>query len=115
MRKFFFILFIIFPSLNAFAFNTSFLNDAPVSFFTSQDTDMMNQAMIKALNNAKDNSKASWRNPSTGAGGYFIPSHTIISKGRKCRDLAIFTEARNRTGQSKYQFCKINNAWKIVH
>jgi surface antigen len=101
-------------SMNLYASNLSFLNYSAISYFTTQDTEIMYKTMINTLNNARDNSKTTWSNPKTGANGSFIPSHTTMNNGRKCRSLSIFTEANKVEGKSKYNFCKIDNAWRIL-
>lgn len=115
MKKLIFILIFMIQSTAAMAFNTSFLKYSPAFYFTAEDTRIMQQTLTNTLNTARDNAKVTWRNPSTGAHGYFIPSGTTIKNGNKCRHLSIFNEARGVSGKSNYQFCKMKDAWKIVY
>ncbi|OAI48539.1 hypothetical protein AYO45_00970 [Gammaproteobacteria bacterium SCGC AG-212-F23] len=115
MKKLMLILIFILLNKTAIALNTSFLDYSAIYYFTTEDTRMMQQTMMQTLNTASDNTKITWRNPNTGANGYFIPSNTTIQNGVKCRNLTIFNEAHHVPGKSNYQFCKINNDWKIIH
>lgn len=114
MKKWLLTVSTLFLSSTLFAGNTSFYNYSPISFFDKSDAIMMNANMQTALDNYADGKKASWKNPSTGAFGYAIPSHTRKQNGWKCRDLTIFNSARDVTSKATYKFCKINNEWKIA-
>jgi surface antigen len=98
-----------------YAFNTDFLSYSPVFYFTSQDTQIMEAATMNALNNGRDNAKVVWKNPKTGANGYVMPFNSTQKNGLSCRQLKVFNEANHVTGEATYQFCKINNEWKITH
>jgi hypothetical protein len=98
----------------AYASNYSFLNDSPISNFTSQDTAMMSANIQTALDLKSDDKKSSWKNPNTGAWGYAIPSHTTRQNGTICRNLTVFNEAKKIPGMSTYTYCKINGIWKIT-
>jgi len=98
----------------AYAFNLSFLEYSPVYYFTKSDWAIAESTALKALNSARDNQKVIWRNPQTNAHGYVIPTNTTTQNGRKCRQLKIFSEAHQVTGQSVYRFCRIDGDWKIT-
>lgn len=116
MRKLFVaILFNLVIFHSAYAFNLSFLDYSPVYYFTKSDWAISESTAEKALNSARDNVKVTWNNPQTNAHGYFIPSNTTMQNGRKCRQLKTFSIAHGVTGQSSYQFCKINGEWKITN
>ncbi len=114
MRK---LLLVIFMSLIAtgsvYAFNLSFLQNSPVYYFTKADWALAESTAFKALNNARDNTKVSWRNPDTNAHGYVIPFNTIRKNNTVCRQMKIFSVAHEVSGLSVYQFCKINGDWKV--
>ncbi len=97
-----------------YAFNLSFLDNSPVYYFTQSDWAIAESTAQKALSTAPDNTKVSWRNPQTGAQGYYIPSNTTTQNGKTCRKLKIFSEANKMTGVSVYQFCKVNGEWKTI-
>lgn len=114
MKKYFWLFIALFFSPLIFAYNESFLNYSPVFYFTKEDTAIFNATKNKALENAKDGQKISWRNPKTGSNGYFIPSNTTRENGITCRMLKIYNMAHKVTGVSNYKVCKINNVWKMM-
>lgn len=98
----------------ALAGNLNFMDNSSVSFFQGKDMDMMVNAAVTALNTYKDGKKLIWKNNATGTWGYVIPSHTTKKNGMICRNLTIFTNAKNVTDDFTYKLCKINNEWKIL-
>ncbi len=115
MKKFIFIFFASIISITStYAFNASFMKYSPGFYFTDSDWKISQQTMKETLDKTPDNSKVSWKNPATGAGGYFIPSNTSNQNGNRCRTLQIFSEVNQVTGKSSYRFCYINNEWRIV-
>lgn len=97
-------------SCPVYAFYMNFLHDAPINYFTKQDTEMATTTIYGALENAKDGKKVSWRNSQSGAYGYVIPSNTQ----KNCRNLKIFNSAQSITSITNYKFCKLNGEWKII-
>ena len=79
------ILFLI--SSIAFAANDNFLANTAMSYFTKADWAIFNSTQNKALNNASNGAKVSWKNPATGAYGYMIPSAAPRVRGLSCRKL----------------------------
>ncbi len=100
-------------SLAAFAGNYSFLVDSPVSYFTNQDWDIYKSAEQKAIHSA-DGVKVTWKNPASGAWGYFIPSQTRKESGTVCRTMRVVSNAKARSGEAAYKVCKYSNGWKAV-
>ncbi len=98
----------------AVAGNLNFMDNSSVSFFQGKDMDMMVNAAITALNTYKDGKKLTWKNNSTGTWGYVIPNHTTNTNGMICRNLTIFTNAKDVTDKFTYKLCKINNEWKML-
>jgi surface antigen len=97
----------------ASAYEFNFLNDSPVAYYTDQDWALYKAAARDALDNKKDGTKVTWKNPVNGHGGYFIPTHTTKKNGKTCRTLKIFNYGKSRTDASTYQVCKYPNGWKI--
>lgn len=101
-------------SSTLFASNLSFMRDSAISYFSDTDTNMMFANVKSALSHNPDGKKSTWKNPTTGAWGYAIPSHTRQQNGTTCRNVKIFNEAKDRTGVSSYVFCRIKGEWKII-
>jgi surface antigen len=102
-------------SFNLFASNELFMSNMPIANFTDKDTDMFKSTMDQALDHGRDGKKVAWKNPDSGAHGYFIPSQAKHSKGLLCRQLEIYSEAQTVTGKSSFQFCKMQGKWVITH
>jgi len=100
-------------STDLIAGNYSFLKDSAISYFTDTDTNMMSANIQNTLNNTPNGKKSVWKNSTTHAWGYAIPSQAQKRNGAICRHLNVFNEANNRSGVSNFVFCKINGAWKI--
>ncbi len=94
-----------------------FLEYSTISQLTPEDRQLLQDALVKALNKTKDGVIVNWKNPATGAFGYFIPSNTIITNGITCRQLLAFNSAKQiaaNTIRYQYRFCNLNDEWKIV-
>jgi hypothetical protein len=102
-----------FTSFSTFAYEFNFLKDAPASYFTDQDWQMYKNTAKNALNNQRDGSKVSWKNPKSGNGGHFQLIKTSVKNGLTCRQLKVFTYARKRTDVANYEVCKYSSGWKI--
>jgi hypothetical protein len=37
-----------------------------------------------------------------------------MQKGQRCRMLEIYNSAQTVSNKSSYEFCRINNEWKII-
>ena len=96
------------------AFNLSFMQYSSVYYFTKSDWALSESTALRALNTARDNQQVSWKNSQTGAHGYFMPFHTTVENGMRCRKMKIVSEAHKVPGESVYHFCKINGDWKIT-
>jgi hypothetical protein len=97
-----------------YVLNYGFLDDTAGVYFNDKDWEMFYTSELRTLNYNKDGSKSQWRNPQTGSWGSFMPSHTLMKKGIRCRDLTIVNAANYRIGQSTLTFCKVNGDWKGI-
>ncbi len=98
----------------ALASNDMFMYNMPVAYFTTEDTQLFTHTVKQALDHSRDGSKLTWKNPKTQAHGYVTPSHTTMQKGQRCRMLEIYNSAQTVSNKSSYEFCRINNEWKII-
>ncbi len=101
-------------SFSANASNYSFLADSPISFFNDQDAKIYAATLQDTLNNHRDGSKVSWKNPKSTAFGYMIASNTTKHNGVLCRNLTTYTDVKKRTSQSTFKFCKMKGVWRGV-
>ena len=114
MRVLFIFILLSLFAMNVYASNYHFLQASAITFFNDQDKDMMEANMIKALNQFPDGKKIMWKNPQSGNWGYVIPSRTTYKRGMRCRQLKIYNNGRGVEGEAQYQFCKMDNRWRIV-
>jgi surface antigen len=97
-----------------FASNLGFLSYSPITFFRGNDEQMMMNNVTETLNTKADGVKSSWKNPQTGTWGFAIADKTIMRNGVTCRTLTVFNDARQVTGEARYQLCKLNGKWVIT-
>ena len=88
------------------AFNTSFLRDAPLAYFSDTDWSMFKDTLFKALNENADGTTAHWNNASSGSSGEVTPLDTREVNGMTCRDTRIVNRAQGLSAQGEYPLCK---------
>ena len=98
-------------SASVWAFNTSFLRDAPFAYFTDKDWILFKDTLFRALDDGADGTTARWDNPSSGGSGEVTPLDTRLVDGVTCRDTRIVTRAQGLSAQGDYQLCKADGEW----
>ncbi|MCB1792117.1 MAG: hypothetical protein KDJ24_17565 [Gammaproteobacteria bacterium] len=94
----------------------SWLNDAPVRYFSDQDWDMMNANMQRALDEAADGETLLWQNDASGNHGSAMPTTGFDRDGQRCRTLVIMNQARRLTGGGTYDFCLgADGSWQAMN
>ncbi|MFK5987035.1 MAG: hypothetical protein QM479_16630 [Pseudomonadota bacterium] len=97
------------------AANLRFLSDSPVSIFTKQDTKLMETNIYKALDELADGQKLDWQSPTSKNRGRIAILRSFTKLQQQCREVQIFNQAKNQTGNSKFIFCKDkHNEWKLA-
>jgi surface antigen len=91
---------------SVWAFNTSFLRDAPLAYFTDTDWSMFKDTLYRALNENKDGAAAQWNNASSGSSGEVTPLSTREVKGMTCRQTRIVNRAQGLSATGEYLLCK---------
>jgi surface antigen len=100
--------------LPAYAWNTSFLREAPLAYFTDKDWSLFKDALYRALNDGADGAAVAWSNPSSGAGGEVTPLNTREVDGMRCRNTRLVSRAQGLNGQGEYLLCKTaDGEWTI--
>lgn len=91
------------------------LKDSPMSHFSDEDMDLLDDATTEALNTGADGSEVTWANPVTGASGTVIPMRSEKTEDSECRLLRFINRADGMTGDSRFWFCKMpDGSWKIT-
>lgn len=98
----------------AWAFNTSFLRDAPLAYFTDTDWSMFKGTLDKALNENADGAAAKWNNTSSGNSGEITPQKTREVNSMTCRETRIVNRAQGLSATGDYLLCKAaDGEWTI--
>ena len=92
--------------VSVWGFNTAFLRQAPLAYFTDSDWSMFKHAFYKALNDNADGTAEQWNNPSSGDAGEITPLSTREVRGTTCRQTRITSRAQGLTGTGEYLICK---------
>jgi surface antigen len=101
----------------ASAVDLSFMDQAPVRFLNTADTDLMSQTVDVVLNDAKDGESRTWEGTERGTSGTITAVRSFEEKGLSCRRISMLTLARRATrgrSESLMDFCKIDGDWKIL-
>ena len=106
----------MFISSLALAAGVGWLSDAPIRYFSDKDTELMKNAVQKALGNNDDGVKLEWENAETGAKGSITPVDKKIIDGLSCRDAEVFNSAGGRIANSVFTFCRQEDGeWKLAN
>jgi hypothetical protein len=84
------------------------MDDSPLATFTVEDIDMMKGAINRALESGE---KTEWKNEQTGSSGTAAAS---AGSREDCRMVAVENRHEAKYGTSKFQFCKVEGAWRVV-
>lgn len=96
------------------AFNTSFLREAPLAYFTDTDWSMFKSTLDKTLNENADGVAAHWNNASSGSSGEVTPLKTREVNGMTCRETRLVNRAQGLSSAGDYLLCKAaDGEWTI--
>ena len=98
----------------AHAANTYFLRDAPIASFNAEDVKLMEENIYKSLDNLADGEKSAWKNDASGNSGLAQPIKSFEKNGKSCRSLRLINRSSKSINESTYEFCKEQDAWKLV-
>jgi len=93
-------------STAVWGFNTAFLRDTPVMYFSAKDWTLFTDTLNNALNDGADGATSAWENPSTGSRGEITPVDTREVNGMRCRNTRVVTSAQGLTARSDYLLCR---------
>jgi len=102
-------------TLTLSASNLNFLHDAaPISDFTKQDVEMMEDTIQKALNEKKDGEKLAWKNEKTNHSGLVNPLSSYSENEMECRKVRIVNKSKQRIAQNNFRFCRKDGVWVLI-
>jgi hypothetical protein len=94
-------------AIAASAGNLSFLANSPVSYFTQEDMDLMQENSMTVLDAPGASPKHSWSNTKTGASGWAqVRGQFTSSDGVPCKRLRIVNKAKGLESDATYSVCK---------
>ena len=96
------------------AFNTQFLDDAPIARFNKKDIEIWLGTLTDALENGADGVEVKWENPKTGHNGTIVPLNHKTHQGMDCRDVDIRNFAGNFSGRAIHLMCEKDGNWLAV-
>lgn len=89
----------------AIAANTSFMNDSVLAELRDDDVTMLLETIEEALEQPQGEPKQ-WENKASGAKGAVTRLGGFSKDGRECRKLRVETQARGRSGDSEWDYCR---------
>jgi hypothetical protein len=93
--------------ITASAGNLSFLANSPLSYFTPEDMNLMQENSMRVLDAPGANPKQSWSNATTGASGWAqVRGQFTSSDGVPCKRLRIVNKAKGLQSDATYSVCK---------
>ncbi len=102
-------------SSNSLAVNMQFLKYSPVSDFTAEDFEMLQNTGKAALKENKDGVSSEWKNAESKNSGIITPLKTLEIDGMHCRKTKIENHTETRSGNATFTFCKTSdNKWKLL-
>ena len=97
------------------AFNLGFLHNAPASYFTERDWELLRGAVDQALETSEHGQSVTWENPESGHLGTVTAVKTTQQQNTLCRELKIYNEVEKASAESYYRFCKQSDgSWQAV-
>lgn len=96
------------------AFNTQFLDDAPIARFNNKDIEIWLDALTNTLENGEDGVEVKWENPKTGHNGTLTPLNKKTHDGMDCRDVDIRNFAGDFTGRAIHLMCRKDGKWLAI-
>jgi hypothetical protein len=87
--------------------NLSFLANSPISYFSPDDMELMQQNSLKVLDDPGANAKQAWSNSKTGASGFAqVRGQFAASDGTPCKRLRVVNKAKGLQSDATYTVCK---------
>jgi surface antigen len=97
-----------------YAFNLRWLENTPAESFTDEDWQLLQDTVVKALNESAKGDRLIWRNPATGNSGSVTNMGSADGDGKTCIRLGIHNETERLSGSSVSRFCKQDDGgWKM--
>jgi len=108
------ILSLMLVSYSVFASNVGFLKYGVISDFTEDDIQQLQLEYIQVLKNRKPGDVHSWQNTSTKNGGEITVIKQYKQDDKSCKRLKFKNVSKHQSAVSYFNFCLIDQRWKVV-
>ena len=99
---------------NLLATIMSFLKNAPISEYSSEELDIMEKNIYKALDTLADGETREWQSSNPKNNGKVTIIKTLKNTEKNCRQAEIINKTTVQKGTINFIFCKNkNDQWKI--
>lgn len=93
-------------SAPAWALNMNGFRDAPLTRLSADEVRQFRAIIIKTLDTTSDGITVEWKAPKTPFVSKITPVKSFSEGKRKCRDVTIESDARDRFERGSYSLCK---------
>ncbi len=107
-------LFIFMLSIQVSASNLGFLQYGIISDYNETDLQLMKAGYLKALDNPPGYVQ-NWKNEKTKHGGEITVIKQYKNKNNDCKRLQFKTQSSQKKALSYFNFCLIENEWKVIN
>lgn len=96
------------------AMNLHWLENTPAQAFTEQDWQLLQDTVLKALNESARGDRLTWSNSASGNSGSVTNMGPADQGGRTCIRLGIYNKTQHLSGSSVARFCmQGDGSWKM--
>jgi len=96
------------------ASNVSFLKYAVISDFSEADIEKLKQEYITVLKRNKPGDVTKWKNTETQNGGDITVIKQYRHNDNNCKRLMFKNRSKNQSATSYFNFCLIDQQWRLV-
>ncbi|RDH82326.1 MAG: hypothetical protein DIZ80_08475 [endosymbiont of Galathealinum brachiosum] len=97
------------------ASNVGFLKYAVITDFTESDILKLQKEYTQVLKNNKPGDRHNWFNAETGNRGEITVIKQYKQKDSICKRLKLRNQSKKQSAVSYFNFCSIDNQWKVVN
>ena len=102
-------------SYSVFASNVGFLKYGVISDFTEGDIQQLQLEYIQVLKSSKPGDVHSWKNANSKNGGEITVIKQYKQDDKPCKRLKFKNESKHQSAVSYFNFCLIDQQWKVVN
>jgi hypothetical protein len=105
---------LLLPLTAAAQSSLGFLKDSPISYFNSDDTQLLKKNAYAVLDSQAPAAKGQWSNPKTGHSGEAEVMEAFSADGMACKRLRVANAAKGVKSEATYPLCKHpDKGWRV--